>query len=354
MATGDIKQSYYGTINYNSLRDSYPPRRATALVEFSKNPAPVMAKYIEGFEYTDPANGESDEVKLTLHNINYKWSRYLPKIKDKMTAKIVCNEWRKEGHKITLDCGAFCVDDFTLSGPELEAEINALSIPEGRAFRSTGRNRTWKNATLKEIASAIAKRYKMSFSYTGPGLKLKKIEQSNESDCAFLKSICDSYAYGMKVYKGKIIIYDRAAYEAKDAVATIKAPRLQEWQYNETLYGTYTGAEIQYTTGDDDKELTCRVGGGNRILYVNEKVDSLSDAQRKACGKVNTENEKAKTLAITIMGDPRIAAGSTVNIEGLRKANGKYFVDKVTHKISAESAYTMDLDMHKVQRRITV
>ena len=59
------------------------------------------------------------------------------------------------------------------------------------------------------------------------------------------------------------------------------------------------------------------------------------------------------TLSVTLMGNPSIAAGITVNIKGLYKIDGKYFVDKVIHKIDSESAYTMDLELHKVQKRIT-
>lgn len=328
------------------------PRKAKASVSFSGNSAKVMAKYIKSFEYTDPASGESDEVKIVLQNITYKWIRYMPNRRDRLTAKIAVMNWNKPGKKV-FDCGVFCVDDFTHTGPELVTEIRCVSVPEGNAFRSTARNKTWKKVTLSQIASGICGKYGMALSYSGPVIKFTAIEQSNETDCSFIKKLCDDYALAIKVYKGKLIIYDKAEYEAKPAAVTIDAYKMQGWTYNETLIGTYTGAEIKYTVGKDNKELTCKVGGGKRILFVNEKVDSLADAQLKACGKANTENEKAVTLSVTLMGNPSIAAGITVNIKGLYKIDGKYFVDKVIHKIDSESAYTMDLELHKVQKRIT-
>lgn len=328
------------------------PRRAKASISFSGNGAKAMAKYIKSFEYTDPASGESDEARITLQNTNYKWIRYMPNRRDKMTAKIIVTNWRKPGKK-EFDCGTFCVDDFTHTGPELVTEIQCVSVPEGNAFRATARNKDWKKVTLRQIASGICAKYRMSLDYSGPEIRFTAVEQSNETDCSFIKKLCDDYALGMKVYKGKLIIYDKAEVEAKPAAVMIEAYKMQSWTYNETLVGTYTGAEIKYTTGKDNKELTCRVGGGNRILFVNEKVDSLADAQRKACGKANTENEKAATMSITLMGNPSIAAGITVYVSGLYNIDGKYFVDKVTHKIDADSAYTMDLELHKVQKRIS-
>lgn len=328
-------------------------RKALANITFSGNNSKIMAKYLTSFEYIDPASGENDEVKICLHNVNYKWIRQMPNKRDKLTAKIILKNWKSEEKKQVFDCGTFCVDDFTHTGPELTTEISCVSVPEGNAFRATARNKTWKKVTLQEIASEICGKYKMTLSYSGPSIKFKVIEQSNETDCSFIKKICDDYALGIKVYKGKLVIYDKAIYEAKAPVATIKAKQIQDWSYNETLIGTYTGAKIKYTTGKDSKELTCKVGGGKRILFVNEKVDSLADAQLKACGKANTENEKAVTMSITLMGGKKIVAGNTVNIAGLNKIDGKYFVDKVTHKINAEAAYTMDLELHKVQPRIT-
>lgn len=319
-----------------------------------KRPAAVMAEYNEGFSYTDPASGESDTVSITLTNIDMRWAnKWMPKKGDKLTAKIVEKSWDKAGKKKSFYCGKFCLDDLSYTGPELTCTIGGLSVPEGNAFRSTERSKTWKKATLKEIGAEIAKKYHLKLQYTGGTIKLGTIEQSNEADSTFLKKVCEDYGMAIKVYCGKLVIYDKGKFEARKPVATLKKEDLQDWSYNTTLVGTYTGARIKYTSGKDDKEMKCVVGGGKRILNINEKVESLQEAQLKACAKVNTENEKAVTMSATIMANNRIAAGSTVNVKGLYQLSGKYFVDKVTHKIGPEESYTMDLELHKCQKRIT-
>lgn len=318
-----------------------------------KSGAAVMANYNEGFTYIDPATGESDSVSITLTNIDMRWAnKWMPSRRDKLTAKIITNSWTKDGHRKAVNCGRFCIDDVSISGPALTCTIGGVSVPEGNAFRSTARNKTWKKVTLKEMARRIAIRYHMKLSYIGINIKLEAIEQSNESDCSFLNKVCSDYGMAIKVYAGKIIIYDKGVFESRKPVVTLKASELQDWNYNATLVGTYTGARIKYTAGSNNKELVCRVGSGRRILSINEKVDNLADARLKACGKVNAENEKAVTLTASIMANPKIAAGCTVKVAGLKKIDGKYFVDKVTHNIGAGSAYTMDLEMHKVQKRI--
>lgn len=332
---------------------TYTKKVKAGAAKNKKRTATVMREYLEGFTYTDPATGESDTISLQVLNIDLRWAnKWIPKKKDTMVAKIVTNSWTKSGKKKTFNCGKFCVDDLSFSGPTLSCTIGGVSTPEGNAFRSTERSKTWKDITLKELARNIASKYHMKLIYTGPVIKIGTLEQSTETDCSFLNKICSDYAMAIKVYSGKVVIFDKGVYEARKAVATINKANILDWSYNSTLTGTYTGATIKYTAGDDDKELECKVGSGKRILSINEKVDNLADAQLKACGKVNTENEKAVTMSISIMANTRIAAGSTVKITGLYKLNGKYFVDKVTHKIEAESAYTMDLELHKCQKRI--
>lgn len=319
-----------------------------------KRPAAVMAKYNEGFSYTDPASGESDTISITLTNVDLRWAnRWMPKKGDKLTAKIIEKSWNKEGKKRSFYCGKFCIDDLYYTGPELTCTIGGVSVPEGNAFRSTSRSKTWKKITLKEVAAEIAKKYHLKLQYTGETIKLGTIEQSNETDSSFLKKVCEDYGMAIKIYSGKIVIYDKGKFENKKPVATLKREDLQDWSYNTTLVGTYTGARIMYTSGKDDKEMKCIVGGGKRILNINEKVESLQEAQLKACAKVNAENEKAVTMSVTIMANNRIAAGNTIRIKGLYRLSGKYFVDKVTHNIGSDETYTMSLELHKCQRRIS-
>ncbi len=331
------------------------PRKADVNITYARNAGEKtnINEFNEGFTYTDPASGESDTIDVVLANIDLQWAdAWMPKKGDKLTATIIQTSWNDPGDRIIFQCGEFCLDDLQYSGPDMTCSIGGVSVPEKIAFRSTERNKTWDSATLKEIAQEIAAKYCLELDYTGSPIKLGILEQSKESDSSFLKKICDDYGMSFKVYCGKIVIYDKQEFEAREPVTVLKRTDLQKWSYNNTLVGTYTGATIKYTSGNDDSELTCVVGGGDRMLNINEKVENLQEAQLKACAKVNAENEKAETMTATIMADTSIVAGSTVMIKGLYHMDGKYFVDKVTHNLKPEDAYTMELELHKCQERI--
>lgn len=323
---------------------TYTPKKKKAV-----RTASVMAEYEEGFTYTDAATGQSDTVSLTLCNRDLRWAnKWLPKKGDKLTAKIKTYSWDKDNKEKVFSCGKFCCDDLSLSGPTLICKIGGVSVPEGQAFRATERTKTWKNVTINEIAATIGKTYGLAVKYDAPVIKIATIEQSGKTDADFLNSLCQDYGLYIKIYFGKLIIYSVEKYEAKKPVATYNIKDFESWDYNTTLTGTYTGATIKYSDGAKGKEHSLTIGEAGRMLNINEKVDNLADAKLKATARLNKENRSAVTMSATIRANLKIVAGVCIKVTGAYKLNGKYFVDKVTHKIEAEGAYTMDLEMHLV------
>ena len=88
------------------------------------------------------------------------------------------------------------------------------------------------------------------------------------------------------------------------------------------------------------------------MLKITETVDSKEEAYYKAAAKVNASNQNATTLNGTIWANTKVYAGVCVNITGFGKADGKYFVDKVTTEVST-SGTTQSIEMHKCQKRLS-
>lgn len=333
------------------------PRRAQVTIRYNPDTAAgssastEISRYLEEFVYTDPATGESDSASLRLCNMSFQWANtYLPKKGDKFTAAIGLINWTYQGELKRFECGTFCCDDRSFVFPEeCTATISGTSVPEKQSFRCTTRSRTWQDITLEELARQIAGTYNLSLSYTGPSIRIGSKEQSDKDDCSFLKDLCGDYGLYIKVYRGKVIIYDAAEFEARDPVCAIDYAEVAAGSYNSTLAGTYTSAKIKYSDGNNEQEYTYTQGSGGRELTVNGKVDSLEDARIKAKAKLEEENRKAETISITAYAAGReISAGETFLFTGAYEMSGKYFVDKVTHKVSAADGYMIDIEAHKV------
>lgn len=329
------------------------PRQARLGITYSGGiDSDKLKERITEFEYEDPATGESDAISIQIDNVGSYFLKKSPKKGDKITANIHLYSWKEYGDNLIIKCGKFCCDDVNFSGWPLSSKICGTSVPEKQAFRATKRTKTWKKVTIKEIANKICKTYSIKLSYDAGTINIAKLEQTDKTDCSFLTELCENYDLNIKVYAGKIYIYSATKYEAKKAKKTIDIKNMLDWDYNATLIGTYTGATIKYTSGEKEKEYTCKVGSGSRIYHISEKVDSLADAKLKAAAKVNKENRKAETLSCSIKPDPDITSGININVSGAGKVDGKYFIDKVTHTVSGSGAYTMQLEMHKVQSAV--
>lgn len=335
--------------------DKSLPRQAWPEISYASKKANktlssgTIRKYIESFTFTDAAQGESDTVDLTLCNVDMAWaSKWLPQKEDILYASIVTQNWDKAGVKNIIECGKFCCDDRNFTFPEAgTASISGVSVPETNAFRATQRNKTWQNITMWEIANTIAKRYWMQLSYNAPAIRVTKAEQSDADDCSFLNSLCNDYGLYMKVYRGKIAIYDVAAFEKKASVATISYKDIVDGDYSSTLTGTYTGAKIKYTSGTTEKTLV--IGWNKRLLNISEKADTYAEADRKARAKLRAENRKAETLKITLVSGKQLWASSVITIKDAAAISGRWFIDKVTHTVSAGDGYSAQLELHRVK-----
>lgn len=328
-------------------------RRASAEIKY--NGTAITAK-LEGqyneVAYTDPASGEADTVDISIQDKGRKWiTAWRPRDGDTMEVKICVHDWGHEGDNQSLDCGSFTLDDYNFSGWPVTGSISGVSVPADTAFRTTERTKTWENITIQEIGREIAKRagIELVWDVEGQPWPLKCVEQSKQTDCDFLAKICEEYGLAMKVYARKIVIYDREAYKAKDAAVTIGEEEINSWSVGHSMGGTYTGGEFTYTDPATEEEIKVTVGTGPRILKESGKADSKADAERKIKAKIAAANHGADTLSISIAGRTDIMAAICVSIPAIGDMSGKYFLDKVTSRVSSSGGFTMDLEMSLVE-----
>ena len=120
------------------------------------------------------------------------------------------------------------------------------------------------------------------------------------------------------------------------------------YNFNDTIMGSYTGANISFQDPNNDEEYTVHVGTDERLLEINVTADNLADAERKGIAALNMANRETTVMTVTMMADPGLAASCCVDIVGLNDYDGKYFVDKIVHSASGSGNYTMALTLHRV------
>lgn len=309
----------------------------------------VMDEYITGITYTDPASGAADSLDISIHDRTRQWiTAWMPISGDTLSAKISLSGDDTGG--IPLDCGFFVLDKFEFGGWPVTGTISAVSTPADGGFMATVRTQNWEGVTIKEIGTEIAARagLKLAWDVSGADFIIKSVEQSEQTDSDFFSSLCETYGLEVKVYRQKVVVYDREAYKAKSPVRTIGTESLISWSWSKDMAGTYTGGEYTYTDISTEADITVSIGNGKRILKQSGKADSRADAERKIRAAVNKANHGSTKLSASIIGDAQLVSAQCVTVVGIGRLSGKYYIDSITHNISG-SGYTMDLEMSLVE-----
>jgi phage protein D len=337
-------------------------RTSIELIYQGKNITDDIAPDLISFSYTDNASEESDDVSINLKNDHGRWINEWAPIKgDIIKPTIICDNWSKDGEKQKLFCGTFIVDEPTFSGPPDTVSIGAIAAPSNTNFMDTLQHRTWKKASVYKIAETLAKASGLRLEYdTKDNPIIGFIEQSNETDAAFLLKVCQDYGLQVKLFNKTIVIFSEAEYEAVDPVVTISKNgddgtiKMISYSAKTTFAESgFDGCQIKYT--HHKKGTTCKYTfwrpgiakkkTGLKVYKINEKAESYAEAQRLAKSKLRELNKKEDTISITIPGNAPLSSTQTVLIQGLGKYDGKYYLEKVGHSIGG--AYQMTIDAHR-------
>lgn len=296
-----------------------------------------LAGYIKSFSYTDSMD-ESDSISVTVDDRDKRWiGSWFPVNGDKISASILMENWKEEGDRVTVICGDFIVDNFTLTGPVQECQINGVSAPVMSEFKETKRTKTWEKVTIQQIALEIAEKYGITLVYdTGMEFTIDRQEQNNEVDSSFLKTICNKYGLGVKIYASRLILWNYREYDLKPHSINITPSSLTgKWNFKSNVQGTYTGVNLTYTNAkSDEKGIEVMVGSQGRVLQLNEKADSEADGIRICENAVWNANRKELTLDVSVLPDVYPFTSQNALVEGFGKIDGKYRIEKVTHQLT--------------------
>lgn len=321
-------------------------RKAELILNYNQiNISEDLKNYVEKFTYTDSVDA-SDTISLTLQDREKKWIEdWIPNENDVISATIIFTE--KESKK--LFCGNFHIDEFTFSSMPAICQLNGVSSPVESNFKETENTKTWENINLFMIAKEISEKYNLLLIYDAQKeVTISKIEQNGQTDSSFLKDLCQKYGFGMKIYSEKLIIWNYKEYKERASILTITPNMVSKWNYKSSIQGTYTGAKITYMNTDGE-EIETSVGREGRILTVNERINSIADAELIGESAIDNANRKEITMNITMSPNLSLVATNCVEIKDFGKIDGKYFIEEVTHSLT--KTYTQNIRLSKVPQK---
>lgn len=333
--------------------------RVTPVIAFNgKDVTGLLNDYLKDFRYEDMAKDRCDSVDLTVHNINSEWlTDWYPKKGDEVICKIIFGGWYKDGSDCTVKCGKFVVDEISFSGDPMTMKISALGVPRYHSFTQEPRDAKWNKLTIEKMVDKIARRYQMTAEYHAASISIETAEQKDQDDAAFLYKICKEYGLYMKVFQDKIIIFDPALLEQKEAVATFTPKSFvdSKWTISDCLDGVFNGAYVYVGSGAGAKKKyfgTVKHDSADaRIVKIRQTAANDAEAKYKALSAINSSNEDAVKMTGDIWPTPVVTAGTCVVVKDFGVPDGKYFVEKVDISLSGNDS-TMGVTMRKIFERV--
>ena len=318
--------------------------------------------YLMDFTYNDGYSGQADDITIQLDDRDRKWIKeWVPVHGDEIKADILIYHWDKYKEKLKLPCGKFYLKSFTYGGKPDTITMEASALPvEGNKSKQEKRSKSWEKTQLKTVAGEIAKRAKLSLVYeASSNPSYERLDMTEQTDFEFLLGIAVKEGITIKVSGAKLVLFNEEKFEKAEAAFDIVHGEDDVLSYefeSNSENAAYGSCEVVYTIPKSKKEPAKTVKGVYKlpragdmpVLRVNKSVETVAEANRLAKNSLREQNKKAGRARITMSGHTRYAAGLTINIKGWGYFDGKYIIEAVNHRISANAAYTVDLDIRKV------
>ena len=308
---------------------------------------------VESMSYTDTAAANSDSLDITINAQDGKWAgSWMPDKGAKLQPKILGRNWEREGDSRTLQCGLFILDDLSFQDAPTTLQVGGVSKPSNTDFSELERETVWKNTSVAMIGATIAARYGLMFTYDAEDYAIECDEQDG-TDSSYYNTLCSNYGLILKVYAMRLWVYDRERYKAKRAVKTFTRSMIRRgsFSWSTTLSGTYTGGTFTYTDADKDIDIVCSVGGGSHTKNLSRRATSVYDASVQLCAELNNANHGNTKIKFSTDGEWQVSAANCIEIAGFgSRIDGKYFVDKVQHKVSRSGGFASDLECSLVEK----
>jgi hypothetical protein len=311
----------------------------------------TIADDCNSFTWKDNATGSADTFTVNLSNLDGKWMKgFYPLETDCFKAWIEISEWAADYKSGKIYCGQFNVDSLSYSGFPETVSLSGISTPTDCNFNVKQKSRTWEKTTVRTILNDITASAGITLTFDADDISVDSVSQNGKTDLSFAYSLCSDYGLSLKLYNSKMVVYDKTAYEKKDAMYTISADQLGgsgAYSIKRETTTVYDSVKIQYTSGSRTLTYEYTIPGksGNRQMFISSKAESLSDAEKKAKAALRDSIRDSQTITIKAMGSAKYMSADCFNLSGFGRLDGKYFTDSVTHSKS-EGKYTVSITAH--------
>ncbi len=331
-------------------------RTSSVSVNYGGDGTPTkLDPYLLDFTYVDHLHGQADTLSLRLQDRDQWSADARPAKGDSISATIDLTDWWDDGDSLYLDTGTMIVDEVAYSASPAIVEIRAQSVtPETGAAREK-RSTAWEATTLRTIASDIADAAGWSLQFDLLSIpQYDRVDQAQETDLSFLRRLAQDAGGIVKVWDGILVVSSDAALElalpAKSLI--LGTNRILGWRWKDQTATIYGSCRVSYWDTWQDKLITHTATSATQtgpVLEIKARVTNIAAAITLAEGSLATANKTNDndSASMSLVGDPDLLAGRTVDVVTGTGLDGRYLVTSATHRRGA-GGYTTDIGLRLV------
>ncbi|MBE0470517.1 MAG: late control D family protein [Methyloprofundus sp.] len=300
------------------------------------------------FDYSDNEDGKADDITVSLKDNQGLWiGAWFPGKGDTIAATIIDEGFGE------LYCGRFTIDELTAGGPPRTMQMKGVSIPINKTIRRQAKTKAWEGVDLSTIVDEVGATGGLAVIYeVDLDPQYDRVDQSEESDLAFLHRLCEEAGLSLKVTDRQLAVFEQQKFEDKEPIAelVLGTHNILSWSFESQAFDLYKECTVSYydakTETNIEKTFEAPNVADGMSFTITQRAESFGEAERIAKAALRKRNKHEVKANFTLVGDINMLAGVTVTLSGFGNYSGKYLIEKANHSISG--GYTTKLDMRRV------
>lgn len=311
---------------------------------------PLIEERVKSLTVTDESGYTSDTLELVLEDSDPLNPIEIPPTGAELEVWL--------GYSDNLQrVGLYIADEVELGGWPGEMTIRGRAAPYesskgGKSDLQTQKTRSWvKGTKLGDMVSKIAKEHSLqpAVSASLKSVTLPHFDQTDESDLSFLSRVGRKYDALVKPGGGRLALVKRG--ESKTAsgddmpAISLDATDCSRWSLNRSTRDADGTVVAYYHNRGEAKRKSVTVGSGDPVRRLRHNFPDQASAKKAAQGELDKRSRRKNKLALTMPGDPTLAAEATLTLMGFRAGvPTEWLVTRVSHQFTTGQGYSCDVE----------
>lgn len=253
--------------------------------------------------------------------------------------------------------GLFVVDEIEVSGPPSKMILRARAAPHdesktGMIGLQTQRTRSFKaGITIGALVERIAGEHRMrpAVAPALASIALPHTDQVSESDLNLLHRIAKRYDAVAKPAGGAIVFAARgesvSASGGPMPRVSLALKDVSSWRVTLASRETAGTVVAYYRDTRKAERREVKVGEGEPVKRLRMAYPSKQSAESAAKSELRKAARAARTLELSLPGDPRIVAESLLSLSGFREGvSGDWVVTRAVHYFGPDAGFSTRVD----------